>query len=280
MQHANPDNIQIGVSNPYKFNGSVTGDVEGMKAAGLGMEEVTDHGLNIYHAFYRTYDPVIGRMMQIDPMAEDPGLISMTPYNAFLNNPTLYTDPNGDRIRVSRDFDTRGQRKDFKQSYKQARSHLKSNGVGQIVRSLRMNKTKVTLASTKGGSATNTDPSSRTIYWSPDLGMETENGTVLSPTTILNHEADHMLQSIEEPLEFQMDSRAENDDYKNLEERRVIDGSEQETALALGEIGEGQVTRRSHSSPEAAPPQEKGHSSRSGQSKYSRLCSGQLTRNI
>ncbi|MCP4123301.1 MAG: hypothetical protein GY751_16230 [Bacteroidetes bacterium] len=101
LEHANPDNVQIGVTNPYKFNGSITGEIDGMKEAGLGMEEVTDHGLNIYHAFYRTYDPVIGRMMQIDPLAEEPGMISMTPYNAFLNNPILYSDPNGDEVDFS-----------------------------------------------------------------------------------------------------------------------------------------------------------------------------------
>ncbi len=96
LEHADPSAYQVGGVNQYKFNGSVTGDVEGKKAAGLGMEEIQDHGLNIYHAFYRTYDPVIGRMMQIDPLAEEPGLISITPYNAFLNNPSLYSDPNGD----------------------------------------------------------------------------------------------------------------------------------------------------------------------------------------
>ncbi len=82
--------------NAYKFNGSVIEGTESKKAAGLGMEEIQDHGLNIYHAFYRTYDPVIGRMMQVDPLAEQPDLISMTPYNAFLNIPISFSDPNGD----------------------------------------------------------------------------------------------------------------------------------------------------------------------------------------
>ncbi len=96
MQHAIPSSTQIGVANAYQFNGSVTGDTESKKSAGLGMEKIDDFGLNIHHAFYRTYDPVIGRMMQVDPLAEEPGLISMTLYNAFFNDPILNGDPNGD----------------------------------------------------------------------------------------------------------------------------------------------------------------------------------------
>ncbi len=96
MQHADPSSIQSGLKNMYTFNGSVTGQTEGKKAVGLGMEKIEDHNLSWHHAFYRTYDPQIGRMLQVDPLAEEPGLISMSTYNAFLNNPTLYSDPNGD----------------------------------------------------------------------------------------------------------------------------------------------------------------------------------------
>ena len=35
--------------------------------------------------------------------------------------------------------------------------------------------------------------------------------------------------------------------YYSLEEKRVITGSEQKTALALGEINEGEITRTDHS---------------------------------
>ncbi len=43
---------------------------------------------------WRQYDPAIGRWLVIDPRVED--LESITPYNAFLNNPVTYSDPEGD----------------------------------------------------------------------------------------------------------------------------------------------------------------------------------------
>ncbi len=61
-----------------------------------GMERNDDLGLDL--AFYRSYDPTIGRWMQIDPMAEKyPG---MSPYNGMGNNPIFYGDPMGDTLRV------------------------------------------------------------------------------------------------------------------------------------------------------------------------------------
>ena len=70
------------VAQRYKFN---------------GIERNDDLGLDL--AFYRSYDPTIGRWMQIDPMAEKyPG---MTPYNGMGNNPILYSDPMGDTLRLN-----------------------------------------------------------------------------------------------------------------------------------------------------------------------------------
>jgi hypothetical protein len=64
----------------------------------------------------------------------------------------------------------------------------------------------------------------------------------------LNHEADHALQSILNPQQQRLDKKTQDDQYDNAEERRVITGSEQATALKHGEIKEGQVTRKNHRS--------------------------------
>jgi len=61
-----------------------------------GIEHVEEVGLDM--AFYRSYDPAIGRWMQIDPKAEKYYLF--TPYNGMGNNPLFYSDPNGDTLRV------------------------------------------------------------------------------------------------------------------------------------------------------------------------------------
>src|SRR5690348_128203 len=59
-------------------------------------ERVYDLGLNIELSRYRTYDYVTGRWWQVDPLADQQTLASLTPYNYSYNNPILYSDPEGD----------------------------------------------------------------------------------------------------------------------------------------------------------------------------------------
>jgi RHS repeat-associated protein len=48
---------------------------------------------NNYEMFFRGYDPALGRMMQVDPMASK--YSSISPYNYALNNPAFWNDPTG-----------------------------------------------------------------------------------------------------------------------------------------------------------------------------------------
>jgi RHS repeat-associated protein len=59
-------------------------------------ERITDLDLNIDLSRYRTYDPSIAKWWQIDPLADQDLLVSLTPYNYSFNNPILYNDPEGD----------------------------------------------------------------------------------------------------------------------------------------------------------------------------------------
>ena len=63
---------------------------------------------------------------------------------------------------------------------------------------------------------------------------------------VLNHEADHALQYIEEKEKSLSDTRTCDKDYDTKEEKRVIEGSEQTTARKIGQIGDIEVTRRNH----------------------------------
>ena len=76
------------------------------------------------------------------------------------------------------------------------------------------------------------------------MGVYTDNGTALSPTTVLNHEGDHTLDHLNNGNEHL--STTPDSQYYNSEEKRVITGSEQTTAKKLGEIKEGEVTRNNH----------------------------------
>ncbi|MBX2965989.1 MAG: hypothetical protein KF845_07575 [Cyclobacteriaceae bacterium] len=46
-----------------------------------------------YEMFYRGYDPALGRMLQVDPMAMK--YSSLTPYNYSFNDPVYWNDPSG-----------------------------------------------------------------------------------------------------------------------------------------------------------------------------------------
>ena len=69
----------VGTNNRFRFN---------------GIEHVEELGLDM--AFYRSYDPAIGRWLQADPKAES--FVTMSPYTGMGNNPVLITDPLGDSI--------------------------------------------------------------------------------------------------------------------------------------------------------------------------------------
>ena len=75
-----------------------------------GNELQSDFGLGLYTAKYRTYDPAIGRWLQIDPLAEFAP--DLTPYRFGFNNPILYIDPLG-----------------LFESRKAARQHAKENDI-------------------------------------------------------------------------------------------------------------------------------------------------------
>jgi YD repeat protein len=86
----------------------------------------------------------------------------------------------------------------------------------------------------------------KTIYWDPNMGVLTSSDKKMSPTAVLNHEADHTLQYLKNPDKYAQDSKTFDPDYDDKEEMRVITGSEQKTALALDEISAGEVTRTDH----------------------------------
>jgi len=92
-------------------------------------------------------------------------------------------------------------------------------------------------------------PSAKTIHWSPYNAVKTTNGVVISPATVLDHEADHTQQHLKHPEQFKKDTdpkTGKDKSYGDKEEKRVITGREQKTARKLKEIKPGQVTRKDH----------------------------------
>jgi hypothetical protein len=63
---------------------------------------------------------------------------------------------------------------------------------------------------------------------------------------VLNHEVDHALRHDTNPIQQRIDGQTNDPNYDNQEEKRVIMGSEQETARKLGKLNTTEVTRNNH----------------------------------
>ena len=76
LEHKGYNNTITGREHPYGFN---------------GIELTENLGLNLYEMDVRKYDPAIARWTGIDPVTHH----SLSPYNAFDNNPVFFADPSG-----------------------------------------------------------------------------------------------------------------------------------------------------------------------------------------
>ncbi|MEM1002697.1 MAG: DUF6695 family protein, partial [Bacteroidota bacterium] len=75
----------------YNINVSPLGNDVAQKWKYNGQEFSESLGLNLYEMDMRQYDPALGRFNVIDPLTHH----SMSPYNAFDNNPIFWADPSG-----------------------------------------------------------------------------------------------------------------------------------------------------------------------------------------
>lgn len=73
---------------------SLAADIIKNKIKFNGIEETRDFDLIQYDAFFRTYNPQIGKFLQVDPKIESAE--QWSPYTSMLNNPIKYADPLGD----------------------------------------------------------------------------------------------------------------------------------------------------------------------------------------
>ena len=85
-----------------------------------------------------------------------------------------------------------------------------------------------------------------TIYWNPRQGLCTTNNNCLSPTTMLDHEAQHCVNYDKNPQKFLNDLNTKDNNYGSIEEKNVIENRETQTAIKQGEIKNGKYSRDDH----------------------------------
>ena len=206
----------------YKFNGK---------------EKDDETGYSYYGARY--YTDRLSIWLSVDPLADK--YPHLSPYAYCADNPVMFVDPDGKKIRFAK-----GSSNKFKQAFKQAVNYMNQKGTAGILYNLEKHPQIVYLKEDTEGK-NRFDSKTNTIHWDPTQGLETTNGSMLSPATLLNHEADHAYQELTQPIQKAIDRNNTTDKkYTNAEEKRVIQGSEQITARKHGEIQEGQVTRTDH----------------------------------
>lgn len=82
------------------------------------------------------------------------------------------------------------------------------------------------------------------ISWNPKIGLAIrETEYFISPAELLNHEGAHALRDNTDRIGINRDYDVNDENYKNLEEKRVIENVESITAYRLGRLKKGEKTR-------------------------------------
>ena len=220
-------------------------DVQPLKF--LGKEWDHQHGLDLYDFGARLYDPAVGRWTTMDPLCEK--YYSVSPYAYCFNNPVRFIDPDGKKVLIFYQ-DKRGnityfvfngtQRRlpnnsfvlDFVHTY----NYLKANGVGKnVIKAVKDPSVMVELVrdEQETGYYFNYKDRNPAVFWESRKGIILSNGKRQSPAVRLEHEFDHALDDIHDHKKHKDRSDTQNAQYDNEEERRVIEGSEAETARKL-----------------------------------------------
>ena len=220
---------------------STGGDVQDFKYNGKELDRL--HGLDWFDYGARHYDGVIGSWPTMDPLCEKYHDIS--PYVYCKNNPIRYIDPDGRLVVFAKSTSNT-----FRNNFSKAVRYLSSHGCGGMLKALNDSKQTYYISESTCGS-NSFDYKTRVISWDSQVGLKTNDEHYLSPTTLLNHEVDHALEFDKSPDTYKENIKQYGDSdidsfYYSPEEKRVITGSEQKTAKALGEIKDNEVTRTDH----------------------------------
>ena len=197
-----------------------------------------DEETGMYYYGARYYEPRLSLWMSVDPLQEKYPNISTYCYAA--NNPIKFIDSDGRKLLFAS-----GTTEAFKQKFRAAIMYLHEHNADGIIAQIDKSSTIIYITE-RVGEASAFSKTKKTIYWDSNMGVLTSSDKKMSPAAVLNHEADHTLQYLKNPDKFAQDSKTLDSDYNDKEEMRVITGSEQKTALALGEISAGEVTRTDH----------------------------------
>lgn len=239
--------LQPQVNNYYPYGGLMANSTQHnqQRYKYNGKEFDRMHGLDWYDYGARWMDASIGRWHSMDPLCEE--YYDVSPYVYCLGNPVRLVDSDGRKVRFGNNVTA-----EFKQAFAEAIKRLKKAKCDGIFAKLEKKKATIYIEPAQTNPKSNKDsfdPKTNTIYWSPDLGLKTDEGDLLSPTILLNHEAGHALRYNTDKKKYEEDANNTQDagSWDNVAEKDIITGIETRTAKALGEIPEDQeYSRKNH----------------------------------
>ena len=202
-----------------------------------GKERDEETGYDFFGARY--YTSIFSHWLSVDPLADKYPNIS--PYAYCSWNPVKFVDPDGEKV-----YFAKGVSDSFKNDFKIAVNYMNQYGISSMLSRLEASPNVYYIAEGVGVGISEFNANSNTITWYSRVGIITDNSYEMAPVEVLNHEIDHALRHDTDPSGQKNDKNTEDPDYGNMEERRVVTGSEQETARKLGKLEQGKVTRNNH----------------------------------
>ena len=224
---------------PFSDNTAMNPDLQPYKYNGKEFESM--HGRHAYDYGARFYAPLLPTWDRMDPLCEK--YYHVSPYAYCANDPVNNVDVDG-RIIVF----AQGVSDEFINAYNQVTQYLIEHGCGEFIKILNEVDEIYTIRESRTNSF---DWKTRTIEWNPYVGLDT-GLTILSPAVRLNHELDHAAEFQMNPESYRQniveieDEKSPDYYYSSKEEKRVITGSEKETAKLLGETDDEGNTRFDH----------------------------------
>ena len=216
-----------------------------------GKELDRTNGLDMYDFGARWYDMIVPHFITMDELCEK--YPSISPYAYCAGNPIRYVDPTGRKI-ISHEDNSIG----FNMKYGVARKYIMDNGMGDHLKKIADDENIILYikdnSNGKGGSYFDAD--NNTLYLDLNNAAVFENGKSVSPAVIVVHELDHIQRYYYDNKGYLQDVNTNDGQYKNKEEKRVIEGSEQDAARKFGEIEENETTRTNHNVKEFKPVDE------------------------
>jgi RHS repeat-associated protein len=167
-----------------------------------GIEQQNDLNLGVYSAFYRMYDPAIGRWWQVDPKPS----LQESLYLGMDGNPVLRPDPLGDKVRYERgEGVTREQHREFKREIRQMRRD--SDSFGKMHKDLRKDKSTFVYKSesksvSSSGALGKTEQKDGKTYMSVNVNSSAEGSKSATQISGIAHETGHgwrQLQGLDGP---------------------------------------------------------------------------------